>query len=326
MGEMISVIVPVYNVAAYLGECIDSILAQTYRELEIILVDDGSTDGSGEICDEYAARDARIRVIHQPNGGVSCARNAGLAACTGELIGFVDADDRLHVSMIEKLARCLNENRADAAMCGFVDYPHGAPVKKGLFSVPPCDFAGTVYQMMRRNGYFTSPWAKLFRRELVFREGRFQAFDPSLSFGEDEVWLLQVLRHGKSFAFVPEALYDWLPREGSITRYETVTEKQLSLLNAKEKTLALLPDDTEIRSLARGRIYNDCFYLKVRAYSTGNKAALRRIRHALRPMWRDFIRSPDVIPLRKCKLMFMEAEMRCGLPGKLVRKTEALTH
>ena len=74
MGEMISVIVPVYNVAAYLGECIDSILAQTYRELEIILVDDGSMDGSGEICDEYAAKDARVRVIHQENRGVSAAR------------------------------------------------------------------------------------------------------------------------------------------------------------------------------------------------------------------------------------------------------------
>ena len=116
---LVSVIVPVYNVEAYLDECLESICSQTYRNLEIILADDGSTDKSGEICDIWQAKDPRIRVIHQQNAGVSCARNAGLEICTGDLISFVDSDDWLDLQMFEKLVSCLSENDADAAMCGF---------------------------------------------------------------------------------------------------------------------------------------------------------------------------------------------------------------
>lgn len=100
---LISVIVPVYNVESYIHRCIDSILNQTYVNLEIILVDDGSPDNCGQICDEYAQKDNRIIVIHQSNGGLSVARNAGLNKCTGKYIGFVDSDDCIHPEMYERL-------------------------------------------------------------------------------------------------------------------------------------------------------------------------------------------------------------------------------
>ena len=116
---MISVIVPVYNVEKYLRQCLDSVLAQTYRELEIILVDDGSTDGSGAICDEYATRDSRIKVVHQQNGGLSSARNAGLDLATGEYVAFVDSDDYIHETMLELLYQALVENNADTVICNF---------------------------------------------------------------------------------------------------------------------------------------------------------------------------------------------------------------
>ena len=306
---LISIIVPVYNVAPYLDKCLESLCAQTYRNLDIILVDDGSNDKSGEICDIWQAKDPRIRVIHQQNAGVSCARNAGLEICTGDLISFVDSDDWLELQMFEMLVSCLTESGADAAMCGFVDYPHGAPVEKGVFPTPPCDFTGTVYQMMRRNGYFTSLWAKLFRRDLVFRAGGPVRFDPALAFGEDEVWLLEVLRHCERTAFLPEALYYWRAREGSVTRSDTLTEKQMSIFEAKTQALRLLPDDAAIQTLARGRCYNDCFYLKVLAYCTGDKAAFKTASRRLRPMWRDWTRSGDVIFLRKCKVLMVDMEM-----------------
>lgn len=324
---LVSVIVPVYNVAPYLDKCLKSICTQTYRELEIILIDDGSTDGSGEKCDRWSEKDSRIQVVHQKNGGVSSARNTGLSICTGELIGFVDSDDWLEADMIEKQEKCLTENRADAVMCGFVDYPHGAPVRKGLFKSPPCDFVDTVYQMMRRNGYFTSLWAKLFSRKIVFNNNdQYIQFDPTLAFGEDEVWLLQVLRQSKRTAFVPEALYYWRPREGSVTRSDTITEKMMSILAAKRKTLLLLPDDAGICRLARGRIYNDCYMLKVMAYCTGDRKALQKINEELRPMQWDWICSADVLLLRKLKLLMMEAEMKCGAPTELIKKTYAITH
>lgn len=104
---LISVIVPVYNVAEYLPPCIESIAAQTHRNLEIILVDDGSTDPSGRICDDYSRRDSRIVVVHQPNGGLSAARNAGLRVARGEFIGFVDGDDYIHPQMYGVLLSAL---------------------------------------------------------------------------------------------------------------------------------------------------------------------------------------------------------------------------
>lgn len=324
--KLISVIVPVYNVAPYLTECLKSICAQTYRELEIILIDDGSTDESGDICEEWSRKDNRIRVFHQQNAGVSSARNAGLEVCTGDLISFVDSDDWLDLEMIEKLVGCLDENQADAAMCGFVDYPHGAPVEKGVFSVAPCDFKGVIYQMMRRNGYFTSPWAKLFRRELIFRDGQFTRFDQDLAFGEDEVWLLEVLRNCELTAFLPQPLYYWRPREESVSRCDTLTDKKMTILEAKAKFLCLLPDDAAIRTLARARLYNDCFEFKVQAYCAGNTAALHRISQAIRPMWRDWVLSDNYIFLRKCKVLILNVEMLLKLPKRLVERTNALTH
>ena len=317
----VSVIIPVYNVAPYLDACLESICSQTYDKLEIILVDDGSKDESSRLCDNWRERDPRIRVIHQENAGVSCARNKGLDVCTGELICFVDSDDWLDLRMIEKLVRCLQENDADAAMCGFVDYPHGAPVEKGLFPVPPCDFTGTVYQMIRRNGYFTALWAKLFCRSLVFRSGNYVRFDTSLSLGEDEVWLLEVLRNCQSVAFLPEALYFWRPREGSVTRSETLTAKQMSTFKAKEQSLLLIPNDSAAQTLVRGRIYNDCFILKVQAYCAGQQEELHTIKQALHPMRRDWLRSSDIPFLRKLKVLVLELEMLLNMPAGLVRWT-----
>ena len=323
---MISVIIPVYNVAPYLDECLASVCGQTYRNLEIILVDDGATDGSGAICDAWREKDSRIRVIHQPNAGVSAARNAGLDVARGDYIAFVDGDDWLDGQLYEKLVACLEENGADAAMCGFVDYNYHPPAEKGAFSAPPCDFTDTVYHMIRRNGYFTSPWAKLFRRALVFAEGRPVRFDPELSLGEDEVWLLEVLRACRRTAFLPEALYHWRAREESITRASTVTEKQLSIFAAKDKTLFLLPDDPAVQALARGRIYNDCYLQKVLTYCAGDGATFRFVRNRLLPFRWDWLRSRDVPLLRKCKVLALEAEMLLRLPCGLVRWTNQRTH
>jgi len=117
MQNLVSVIIPVYRAKEYLCECLDSILAQTYVNFELILVDDGSPDGSGDICDEYAEKDARVRVIHKENGGVSSARNRGMEEASGEWIAFVDADDFVALNYLEKMSGECVQNNADIALC-----------------------------------------------------------------------------------------------------------------------------------------------------------------------------------------------------------------
>ena len=118
--KKISVIVPIYNVEKYLNRCLDSIINQTYKNLEIILVDDGSPDNCGKICDEYAKKDNRIKVIHKENGGLSSARNAGLDIATGDYIGFVDSDDWIELDMYEYLLNICVKYNSDISRCGFV--------------------------------------------------------------------------------------------------------------------------------------------------------------------------------------------------------------
>ena len=132
-NPLISVIVPVYNVAEYLSRCVDSILAQSYENLQIILVDDGSTDDSGKICEEYAKKDARIQVIHQNNGGLSSARNAGLDLASGEYIGFVDSDDWIEPEMYAEMLARMEKYDAQLVCAGRCDVDGGTGEKtRGL--------------------------------------------------------------------------------------------------------------------------------------------------------------------------------------------------
>ncbi len=124
---VVSVVIPVYNVAGYVDACLDSVVGQTYQHLEVILVDDGSTDGSGRLCDERASREPRIRVIHQTNQGLSHARNVGIAAATGTFITFLDSDDWWHPSFVATLVQAIDDHPgAGTAMCSFTRVPGAA--------------------------------------------------------------------------------------------------------------------------------------------------------------------------------------------------------
>lgn len=170
-GPLISLIVPVYNVKDYLGICLKSIIKQTYSNLEIILVDDGSSDGSSSICDEYACIDERIKVIHLPHGGVSAARNAGLATATGDLLGFVDSDDWIDCDMYEYLYHLLVEHDADVSICTYLLEQEGKPSKiinnTGQLHI----FTGKeIVRVLTRDELVKNYlWGKLFKRRLFHR-------------------------------------------------------------------------------------------------------------------------------------------------------------
>ena len=176
--QKMSIIVPVYNVENQLYRCVDSLIHQTYADLEIILVDDGSTDSSGTMCDDLASKDSRIRVIHQSNRGLSGARNSGLDIMTGEYVFFVDSDDYIAKDTIEKLYMLLQRHNADIMACGFSHVFDGNEPEEAFTSNAPGVWNGhdSIIQMMRTNNICTVAWNKLYRSTLWenirFPEGR----------------------------------------------------------------------------------------------------------------------------------------------------------
>lgn len=172
---LVSVIIPVYKVEPYLRRCIDSIIHQTYRNLEIILVDDGSPDNCGAICDEYALRDTRVKVIHKENNGVSAARNTGLDNASGKYVGFVDSDDHIVPEMYERLMMAIESDQADIVFCSY--YSELSPTDiRSDYSVELSLPTGEYQERMRYGMSSVEVWSRLFRSNLFdgirFPEGR----------------------------------------------------------------------------------------------------------------------------------------------------------
>ena len=215
---MISIIVPVYRVEAYLPQCVESLMRQTDQDIEIILVDDGSPDKSPEICDAYARKDHRIHVIHQPNAGVSAARNAGLKTAKGEYIGFVDPDDWVSPDMFGAMRKAAETYQAELVICGYA-YCHedGTIDEKRLYEQKPTETL-TQKDVMRRMSDMPPTlrhvvWNKLFRKSLL--QG--VEFPESLRSSEDVWFLAECLPKIKTAVFVHEPFCFNRVRDGSAT-------------------------------------------------------------------------------------------------------------
>lgn len=233
MAELISVIVPIYNVEKYLSKCIDSILEQSYRNLEIILVDDGSTDASGRICDVYLGKDQRIQVIHKANGGLSDARNAGIDVANGEYFAFVDADDFISSSMFERLLYIIKEEKADVALCGFQSLDEtGKCIPRMTSTVLENGCYDRDYIFRKSFGIdgwnFIVAWNKLYPRRLFdsirFYKGKLH---------EDEFIFHHIISQCQKIAVIEEKLYYYLQRCNSIT----MKAYNISRLDATEAIL-----------------------------------------------------------------------------------------
>ena len=253
MKPLISVIVPVYKVEQYIERCIESILRQTYKNIEIILVDDGSPDACGVMCDKYAAKDSRIRVIHKENGGLSSARNAGMQTAKGEYICFVDSDDWLDETFVEVLEALLTEKQTDFSACRFCEVIEGNPVPQNKASKAPQLFE----ENLMRNAIIDDTYAgfacnKLFRADIIHENGL--RFDEKIFNGEDLPFTIEYLKHCRKGAYVPSELYFYNIRPQSITTSRQFSERAYTILYAREKVLAMLekyaPDCVDIEMAA----------------------------------------------------------------------------
>ena len=216
----ISVVIPVFNVEGYLEKCLSSLVAQPYSHMEVILVDDASTDGGGRICDAWAARDGRFQVIHLPeNRGVSNARNEGVRRALGEYIAFVDSDDYVERYFLEALYDALVENRGDISICG----NEGLRLRVGPAQVLSPEEAARC--MARRALFLWTAWGKLFPTELAKQI----PFDRQALCCEDLLFFYQVLKRVRRIAYVPGPLYHYVYREDSIINHG-VTAKRCTVL------------------------------------------------------------------------------------------------
>ena len=209
---LLSIIVPVYDVENYLQKCIDSILAQTFTDFELILVDDGSPDNCPALCDAAAAKDARIRVIHQKNGGLSAARNAGLDVARGEWIGFVDSDDYIAPEMYETLYKAVQSTGADLALCDYVKVDEtGALCTQTHVAVPQKSLTG---RELLQKAYWTTVQIacnKLYHRT-IFAQLRY----PVGKLNEDFFVIPEICLNTQKAVVVPDVLYYYVQRGDSI--------------------------------------------------------------------------------------------------------------
>ena len=252
---MISIVVPVYKSEKTLGGCLDSLLAQTYKDIEVICVVDGSPDSCGDICDAYAAKDARVKSIKRENGGVSSARNRGIEEAKGEYLLFVDSDDTVDPTYCEKMWNAHLETGAELVICGFHHWYVGRDVVKvpsnpGVYNIntyrgmdsSACqidthkdentgvekDFSVnflTLYQ----EGFLNMPWNKLFKKELAGR------FDTSLSLGEDLLFNMSYLEQCEKVAVIRDALIHYIQEEKGNT---LSTKKRADKLEIAAKVCA----------------------------------------------------------------------------------------
>ena len=213
MNPLISVIVPIYNVEKYLARCVDSIVNQTYKNLEIILVDDGSPDRCPQMCDDYAEKDSRIKVVHKKNGGLSDARNAGMAVATGEYISFIDSDDYVSDDFFECLLDVMNKENSDIAECSVVKFYEDNRFDEFSddLSVKTYDTQDAMSALIAENQFHQHVWNKLYKTELVkdipYAVGKLN---------EDEFWTYRVFGRANKVARINKTMYYYFQRISSI--------------------------------------------------------------------------------------------------------------
>lgn len=235
MKNRVSIIIPVYNAEEHLKQCIESVINQTHKEVEIILINDGSTDKSGQICDSYAKQDQRIIVIHKENGGVSSARNEGLKKSTGRYTMFVDSDDWLDTNAVKTLLEIQSENEYEVIMFG--SYRDNLivgkieEVREGKQSYHSEDKVKDVLPLLIKKELMNSLWNKLYKSTLI--KDNNITFDESLNIAEDLLFNFHVFLKTKSFYVLDQSFYHYMIRdEESLTkRYNPKKYETLMFVN-----------------------------------------------------------------------------------------------
>lgn len=301
---MISIIVPVYQASQYLETCLRSLQEQTYRDWEAILIDDGSTDESGEICERFSASDERFFVFHQENAGVSAARNAGLAKARGEYVGFVDADDWAHPDLFGHLAEQMTEG-VDLAVCGFTSNWEDAAEENmrnescvlSEEEALPLFFTDYDFQM--------AIWNKLYRRDIIEAEDPIR-FSTELTHGEDGLWLCRYLTRCKQVVWTKKALYGYRLTETSAMRGGAkFNPKKMSVLDANEQMIRVVKEAGKTEAVTRAAKAHAVsvavgLYVEAMEKNLQEQAMFERIHRVIRENGGSFLREKAYPWMDRC--------------------------
>lgn len=279
MNPLISVIVPIYNVEKYLARCVDSIVNQTYKNLEIILVDDGSPDRCPQMCNDYAEKDSRIKVVHKKNGGLSDARNAGMAVATGEYISFIDSDDYVSDDFFECLLDVMNKENSDIAECSVVKFYEDNRFDEFSddLSVKTYDTQDAMSALIAENPFHQHVWNKLYKTELVkdipYAVGKLN---------EDEFWTYRVFGRANKVARINKTMYYYFQRSSSIMGVG-YNIRRLDALEGKANRQKYIENNfPDLSTQAKIDLYGSCMfaYQSVLKFMSGadKKKALELIR------------------------------------------------
>lgn len=227
---LVSVIVPIYKVEEYLDRCVESIVNQTYKNLEIILVDDGSPDNCPQMCDSWAEKDSRIKVVHKKNGGLSDARNAGIPFATGEIISFIDSDDWIALNMFETMLNQMLDDNSDIVSCGVKWIKEDGTVIRDVTvsNNEVLDTQSAMKELINDNMIKQHVWNKLYKYDLIkdilFEKGKYH---------EDVFWSYQIVGQAHRISVITDSLYNYVQRSNSIMG-EGFSAKRLDALDANE--------------------------------------------------------------------------------------------
>lgn len=252
----ITVVVPVYNMAAYLSACIDSLLKQTFQSYEIILVDDGSVDGSAGLCDQLAEKHEKIRVIHKPNGGLSSARNCGIDHAKGEYIIFPDPDDWVEPNYLEYLITLLENENADLSVCGFYRFTQKGEKPFVLHPKAILDTKTALRWLVLPSEFSGYVWNKLFSVKTIREAGLL--FDEELSSLQDLHFCFRYFQHCKRIAYDPKPLYHYNISTGVSAFTSPITPRTLSAFTAYKKIAQLAKESPcpELEHMEYGLIFD----------------------------------------------------------------------
>ena len=264
--ELVTVVIPVYNVEDYLNRCVDSVIRQSHRNLEIILVDDGSTDNSGRMCDNLEDKDSRIRVIHKSNGGLSDARNVGIETANGSYILFVDSDDYIHREAVEILLRMLINNNADISCCSYKEVYECDPIKDD--EVKDCklsewDRVEAFRKILLSQDITNSAWAKLYKKSL-FDNVRF----PVGRIFEDQGTAYKIINGVEKVVFTDSVLWYYFIRNTSIQN-SGWSEKCFDEIDLCRETVEFINDNyPQLKVEAINRWLSSCFHILFKYYDS----------------------------------------------------------